>query len=338
MDAPGHWSSDPLHPGQKGWGNFWGNVTPWAMPTSDHFDGVISGPPGLLTQAYADAFNQVKAYGELNSAVRNVHQTETGLFWAYDRPGTGAPPVLFVENLIDIANQAGNTPEENARMFAMATVAQADACIAAWDVKFEADFWRPVTAIRADADHDDDNDNTAEQSNWYYLGAPGGNPNTSADDPMPDDFTPPFPAYTSGHATMGGAIFKSVELFYGTNSFDEIDGISGNDPTFTLHSNEFNAAGVAGMERSYAAFTQPFDEWGLGKEGMENTPESENAMSRIYLGIHWLFDQVDGTMLGNEVARYVASHYFQPVPEPSASTLILFGSALALVGPRRRRS
>ena len=42
-----------------------------------------------------------------------------------------------------------------------------------------------------------------------------------------------------------------------------------------------------------------------------NSPEGENGMSRIYLGIHWLFDQQDGIALGNAIAQYVAA---QPLP------------------------
>ena len=37
------------------------------------------------------------------------------------------------------------------RLFAMATLAQADAVIAAWDAKYEQDFWRPITGIRGAA-------------------------------------------------------------------------------------------------------------------------------------------------------------------------------------------
>jgi RHS repeat-associated protein len=39
------------------------------------------------------------------------------------------------------------SPAENARLFAMASVAMTDAAIAAWDVKYEVDYWRPITAI-----------------------------------------------------------------------------------------------------------------------------------------------------------------------------------------------
>jgi hypothetical protein len=238
-----------------------------------------------------------------------------GLFWAYDHPGTGAPPVLFNENLIDIANQVGNTPADNARMFAQASVAMADACIAAWKEKYDADFWRPISAIRA-ADTDGNPDTTADP-NWVYLGAPGADPNSSA-----DDFTPPFPAYTSGHATMGGAMFKAVELFYGTNDFAVADASIGVDPItgeYVLHSSEPGSGG----ERDFARFTQV----GPLAPGAENSPEGENGMSRIYLGIHWLFDQQDGIYLGNAVAGYVAGHYFQAVPEPGTMLLTLFAVA-----------
>ena len=332
-DGPGHWSSDPLHLGQKGWGSDWGYVTPWAMPNPDHFDALV-GVPAFTDQEYVDAFNQVKDYGARISPSRSDDQTAIGLFWAYDRPnlpgaaGVGPPPVLFVENMIDIAEQAGNTPADNARMFAMASVAQADAAIAAWDVKYEVDFWRPVTAIRADAAHDDNNPATVEEPTWVYLGAPGSDHAGSA-----DDFTPPFPAYTSGHATMGGAIFKAVELFYGTNDFAVADAAIGADPITALYMLASNEEGGGDM-RNYVRFTQV----GPLNVGMENSPEGENGMSRVYLGVHWLFDQQDGIALGNAIAEYAAGHYFYAVPEPTTALMVLLGATLTGMGSRRRRA
>ena len=340
-DGPGHWSSDPMvSPAvQKGWGSDWGYVTPWAMPESDHFDAVID-LPAFGSQEYVDAFNQVKAYGERNSMVRTPDQTAIGLFWAYDRPnlpgkpGVGPPPVLFIENLMDIGAQAGNAPADNARLFAMASVSMADAAIAAWDVKYEEDFWRPITAIRADAAHDDDDPATIEDPNWAYLGAPGFDPNSAA-----DDFTPPFPAYTSGHATMGGAVFKALEMFYGTNDFGTADAMFGVDPvneTYSLTSHEFAENGVPGMSRDFKTFTmtQPLD---VGVELLDDSPEGENGISRVYLGIHWLFDQQDGIALGNAIAQYAAANHFQAVPEPSVVSLMAIGLAgVAALGRRRK--
>jgi hypothetical protein len=301
------------------------------MPDPDYFDGVPAGIPAPDSQDYVDAFNQVKSYGARDSAVRTDDQTEIGLFWAYDRanlpgkPGVGPPPVLFVEQMIDIADQAGNSPADNARMFAMATVAQADAAIASWDLKYEVDFWRPITAIRANESHDDDNPNTVEDPNWVYLGSPGFDPNSAS-----DDFTPPFPSYSSGHATMGGAIFKALELFYGTNDFNVADAAMGNDPVTSEYVLESNEPG-SGDPRRFVRFTQvaPLE------PGMEDSPEGENGMSRVYLGVHWIFDQVDGIALGNAIAEHAAGHYFQAVPEPSSFLLLLAGLGSSF-GVRRR--
>ncbi len=70
---------------------------------------------------------------------------------------------------------------------------------------------------------------------------------------------------------------------------------------------------------------------------MENSPEGENGMSRIYLGIHWLFDQQDGIALGHAIAQYAADKHFQAVPEPGTFALALVGLAGGAVGARRRR-
>jgi hypothetical protein len=332
--GPGHWSTDPMVAPtiQKGWGSDWGSVHPWALTNPDQFDAVTPFKiADMNTQRYTDAFNEVKAYGARTSAVRTSIQTATGLFWAYDRPGTGAPPVLFIENMVDIGNQIGNSPAENARMFAMASVTLADAIIAAWDQKYEADLWRPITGIRG-ADTDG-NPNTTADPTWEYLGAPGANPGAAT-----DDFTPPFPAYVSGHATMGGAIFKTLELFYGTNDFATADAAIGADPVtnkYTLHSTEPDS----GLTRDYyVRFTQVNP---LGP-GMEDSPEGENSMSRVYLGVHWRMDQEDGQALGRAVAQYVAANFFQPIPEPGTLGLLAVASCVALgrsprgrVSPRR---
>lgn len=329
--GPGHWSTDPMVAPtiQKGWGSDWGAVTPWAIPNADTFDAVTPFKiSDMNTQRYTDAYNEVKAYGSRNSAVRTATQTQTGLFWAYDRPGTGAPPVMFTENMKDISEQIGNSPADNARMFAQASITLADSIIAAWDQKYEVDLWRPITGIR-DADNDG-NPNTVADPTWAYLGAPGADPNSAT-----DDFTPPFPAYVSGHATMGGAIFKTLELFYGTNDFATADAEFGADPVtgqYTLHSSE---PGSGLVRDYYVRFTQ---DGPLGA-GLENSPEGENSMSRIYLGVHWRMDQEDGQALGRAVAEYVAANFFQPVtvPEPASATLA-WAAFCGAIGCRRNRN
>jgi hypothetical protein len=323
----GHWTTDPMvAPNiQKGWGSDWGSVDPWAINDADQFDGMTPFTiADLNTPRYTVAYNEVKDYGARVSPSRTADQTEIGLFWAYDRPGTGAPPVLFIENMIDIGNGIGNTPADNARMFAQASVTLADAIIAAWDQKYEADLWRPITGIRlADGDG---NPNTIADPTWEYLGAPGNDPNSGA-----DDFTPPFPAYVSGHATMGGAIFKTIENFYGTNDFATADAAVGNDLVTAMYTLLSTEAGGGGS-RDYTQFTQV----GPLGPGLENSPEGENSMSRVYLGVHWRMDQEDGQALGRAVADFVAANFFQAVPEPSGVVLGAMAGCFAAV--RRRRS
>ncbi|MEX2317682.1 MAG: vanadium-dependent haloperoxidase [Pirellulales bacterium] len=339
---PGEWRSDPLHFPQTAWGPLWGVVKPF---TYDHVDDypAVPGPPELNSAAYTTAFNQVKQWGAVNSASRaaNPDTTEIALFWAYDRPAMGPPVVLFVDNLEKIAEAVGTTAAENARMFAMASVASADAAVAAWDVKFDDNIWRPISAIRLAGTGGpgevggDGNDDTVGDPNWAPLGAPG-----NLSDQTSDDFTPPFPAYTSGHATMGSAWFNAVKLFLGTNDFHEADGNfdalgDSVEDHYTLTSEEFNS----GPPRDYVRFIQDFtgDPNGILDLGEENSPEGENAASRVYMGVHWIFDQVDGMALGRAIADHVHATRFQAVPEPAAIVLAMFG-VLATSVIRRARA
>ncbi|MEM7807897.1 MAG: chloroperoxidase, partial [Planctomycetota bacterium] len=221
-NEPGHWQPDPVNPGQEAWGPAWGSVATFALSSPSSF--APPAMPDLTSQEYADAFNEVKSLGSVDSTTRTDEQTEIGLFWAYDREGMGTPMRLYNRALSTIAIQEGNTLEENAELFAKAAVATADAGVVAWQSKFEHDFWRPVTGIR-EADTDG-NPLTIADPDWTPLGAP--------DDDGGVGFTPPFPTYLSGHATFGGAIFGALQEFYGTD-----------DISFLLASEE-----LGGLERS----------------------------------------------------------------------------------------
>lgn len=298
--APGEWRPDPLHPNQSAWGPGWGTVAPFAINSSDQFP--LDPPPALDSAEYAAAFNQVKELGGLHSATRTADQTDMAIFWAYDRQAMGPPPVLFDRNLQDIALTMGNTERENARLFALASVAMADAATAAWDAKFTDNYWRPVTAIR-EADTDG-NAATEAAVDWKPLGAPG----ADVDD-WADDFTPPFPAWPSGHASMGGALFEVLRDFYRTD-----------DVAYVLNSAESMPSGL--NTRSFTSFSQA--EW-------------ENGMSRIYLGVHWIFDAEDGIKLGNDIADWVGANMFQAVPEPASPVLMMIFATAAAAKSRKQR-
>jgi hypothetical protein len=91
---------------------------------------------------------------------------------------------------------------EIARLLALVNTAMADAGIAIWESKYYYDFWRPITGIReADAGtgptgKGDGNPATVADPNFTPLGSPASNLNGP-------NFTPPFPAYPSGHAGFG---------------------------------------------------------------------------------------------------------------------------------------
>ncbi len=287
---PGQWQPDPLHPGQSAWGPEWGDVTPFTMTSATQFP--VPAPPAMTSQAYADAYNEVKSLGGdgvTTPTMRTPEETEIGLFWGYDgSPGMGTPPRMYNEIAETLAVQMHNSVVQNARFFALINLAMADAGIASWAAKFQYDFWRPVTAIRAgDADG---NPLTTADATWTPLGAPEDNGGGT-------NFTPPFPAYPSGHATFGGALFRLMADFFGRD-----------DIPFTVGSDEFN--GVTRDQNGVVRplLTRSFDSFSQAAE--------ENGQSRIYLGIHWSFDKMQGIALGGSIADYVFSHFLRPHKAP----------------------
>ncbi len=86
---------------------------------------------------------------------------------AYDRDDTFRPPGQLNEVAQEVALAKGNTLIQNARLFALLNIAQADAGIVAWDAKYTYEQLRPITAIQ-EADKDNNPDTIADP-NWEPL-------------------------------------------------------------------------------------------------------------------------------------------------------------------------
>jgi hypothetical protein len=285
---------DPLNPDQGFLTPAWGNVTTFGIPST----AAIPTPtvPALTSDEYTQAFNQVKALGEDTSTVRTTDQTEIGIYWGYDvARGLGDPPRIYNQIARVIAEQQGNTVGDNARMFALINMAMADAGIQCWGVKYRDDFWRPIVGIRRA--NEGGNPDTVAQADW----APRTNPL-----PGEINFTPPFPAYTSGHATFGGAAFKTMADFYQTD-----------DMTFSISfdfiSDEFNGVSrdvqqaIPDLVMNYVRDIRP------RHYGSFSQAAAENAASRIFLGIHWRFDAIEGVSAGDRIADIDFDTQLRPV-------------------------
>jgi hypothetical protein len=216
---PGQWQPTPPANAAALLPN-WPTVTPWCMTSGSQFRHTI-GPPALSSAQYAADLNEVKSLGATGSTTRTADQTNIARFWA-DGAGTSTPAGHWNRIAQTVGAAEGNTLSENARMFALLNLAEADAAIVSWDNKYQANFWRPITAIRqADLDG---NAATQPDPTWTPLIA-----------------TPPFPTYTSGHSTFSGAAAEILKQYFGADNV-----------SFTT-----SAEGAAGVpDRSFTSFSQ----------------------------------------------------------------------------------
>jgi len=292
-DGVGVWRQDPVSRVPIALGAYWGKLTPFVVPTGSFFR--APAPPALDSAEYAAAFEEAKQLGGdgvVTPTARTAEQTLIGTYWAYDgTPSLCAPPRMYNQLTRVVAEAKRTRNLELARLLALVNVAMTDAGITVWESKFHHAFWRPVAGIR-EADEGtgptglgDGNPATVGDPTFMPLGAPASNlsgPN----------FTPPFPAYPSGHAAFGGALFQTLRRFYRTDAIrftfvsDELNGVTTD--------NEGNVRPL--VPRSFTSLSQA---------------EEENGQSRIYLGIHWSFDKTEGIAQGRRVGDFVFDNAFR---------------------------
>jgi hypothetical protein len=109
-----------------------------------------------------------------------------------------------------------------------------------------------------------------------------GNPNTEADPTwLPLLTTPNFPEYPSAHASNSTAGARALSAFFGTDRV-----------TFSLDSR------VTNTTRKYQSF----------RDAVRDVDQA-----RVLAGFHFFNSDLEGSQVGREVGRYVATHYFRPV-------------------------
>lgn len=124
------------------------------------------------------------------------------------------------------------------------------------------------------------------------LGDTDGNRDTDGvSDWTPLQPTYPMPDHDSGHAVQGGVAAEILRLVFGTD-----------DIPFTACSTTLGAGQLCGDPtptlRSYVSFTQAAD---------------ENAVSRIYIGIHFRHAVEEGVRHGRKIAAYAVNRFLKPV-------------------------
>jgi hypothetical protein len=191
----------------------WGAVTPFVLRSRTGLD--LKGAPAITTAQFARDFEEVKSVGARNSTTRTADQTAAAIFWTVQT----AVPWHAAARAASSAKRLSLS--ENARLFALLTMASADSQIIAFEEKYQRPHWRPITAIRAATD----------------LGIPALKGDAGWE---PLLVTPPHPEYPSAHAIFSGAAEAVLRGFFGS---DEIN-VS------------VTAPGPFGVTRTYRQFSE----------------------------------------------------------------------------------
>ena len=257
IDTPGRWVPTPpsytsaVEP-------HWMEIRPMVLDSADECRPI---PPPVY-----DIKNKNSSYYHSLMEVKNVgdsltdEQKHIADFWD-DNPSklnvTGhvmfvtkkfSPPGHWM-NIVGIGAQKAKA-DFNATVaaYAQTSIALFDGFISCWDEKYRSNFVRPETVINKMIDPE-----------W-----------------RPYIQTPPFPSYTSGHATVSAAAAETMTANFGDNlSFTDTSLLE-----FGINNREIKSF------RDAAA---------------------EAGMSRLYGGIHYRFDNENGAVAGKRLGELVVN-------------------------------
>lgn len=244
--GPGLWVPTPPQ-FQRAMLPYWGNNRPLVRPATPDIPNIPHPPYSTDT---ASAFYKAAWLVYHKGRTLTTEERTIALYWA-DGGGTFTPPGHLIAIAVQLAGEQQLSLYRTARLLAQVGISLNDAGILCWKYKYKYNLLRPVTFIKNRID-------TA----WNPLIT-----------------TPPFPSYTSGHATFTSAAGNILANQFGNNfSFSDKQKIP----------DGFTA-------RSFNKFSTMID---------------EASISRIYGGIHYEYDSEVGKTTGKQIADRVQSLHF----------------------------
>jgi hypothetical protein len=268
----------------------WGKVRPVALTSGDQFR------PPAPPQWGSEKLNKDIEEAVHVNATLTLEQKAVVEFMREGPRSTGQSG-HWLQFAQDVSRRDHNTLDQDVKLFFVVGNVVMDAFIACWEAKRHYDTGRPYWWAR-----------------MYYKGrkvnawlGPGKGFGEIMGDHWlpfsPDTFiTPPFPGYTSGHATASGAASRMLELFTGSDRFG---------------AEAYQAAGMLTGEATYTA-AQMQAQNGIVPVGLDG-PDAKlihlslptfsataemAAVSRLWGGFHVRVDNDEGLILGRKIAMY----------------------------------
>jgi hypothetical protein len=255
FEKDGDWI--PTFPGPgAGMGGIWGGARTFAVKDDQK---LCRKPIPYSEDPKSHLYAQAIEVLSQNTPTLSYEAEWVGEFWSDDLLNlTFSPGVRFLAIGDQILELENSNLETAVYMTALVGVASNDAGVACWHSKYHYNVERPESYIKRVID-----------PNWE--------PNL--DNPLTGDkgISPSFPAYPSGHSTMGAAGGEALSHIFGY-SYGMTDKCHQFQTTFE------------GTPRTFSSINEMAD---------------ENAWSRVPLGVHYRMDCEEGVRFGREIARSV---------------------------------
>ncbi len=222
---------------------YWGNNRP--MLSADEPGRIDPPAPPVFSTTPGSPFYNAAYEVYYTGLHLSSEQNNIALYWS-DGGNTFTPPGHNVAIALQMIRNLGMNLHQAALLLAKVGIALNEASIVCWRAKYHFNLIRPISYIRLYID-----------TSWISLVG-----------------TPPFPTYTSGHATFSAAAAAILSAELGsqlsfTDSTKIADGFS---------------------PRTFSTF---------------NDYAQEAAISRLYGGIHYRFDNENGFACGQLIAANV---------------------------------
>ncbi|MET3878535.1 vanadium-dependent haloperoxidase [Chitinophaga sp. OAE865] len=241
--GPGYWvPTPPLF--QRAMLPYWGKNRPIVKFTAS--DSANIPPPAFSTDT-ASTFYKAAYFVYRKGQTLTPEETLIAQYWA-DGGGTFTPPGHLIALTTQLVTEQHLSLGQAANLFAQVGIGLNDAGILCWKYKYRYNLVRPISYIRSHID-----------SSWTPLIG-----------------TPPFPSYTSGHASFTSATGNILAARFGSG--------------FSFTDKQKVPEGFA--PRSFSSFSQMID---------------EASISRVYGGIHYEYDSETGKLTAKSLAQRILS-------------------------------